>query len=78
MTKPRSKFIIIVACVLALIGFVTFTRPPRDDTDAPGKRSGLNLYTDNKTGCQYLSAPFGRALTPRLDANGQQICGADN
>ncbi|ELK2377702.1 hypothetical protein RU030_002465 [Salmonella enterica] len=44
----------------------------RDDTD--GKtRSGLNLYTDHKTGCQYLGN--GSGLTPRMDAQGYQVCG---
>lgn len=44
----------------------------RDDTD--GKtRSGLNLYTDHKTGCQYLGN--GSGLTPRMDALGYQVCG---
>lgn len=43
----------------------------RDDTD--GKtRSGLNLYTDHKTGCQYLGN--GSGLTPRMDAQGYQMC----
>lgn len=43
----------------------------RDDTD--GKtRSGLNLYTDHKTGCQYLGN--GSGLTPRMDVLGYQMC----
>ncbi|HEV7285227.1 MAG TPA: hypothetical protein VGN75_10245 [Kaistia sp.] len=45
----------------------------RDDTDGPGKRSGLRPYTDHATGCQYLATSNG-ALTPRLSADGQQIC----
>lgn len=35
--------------------------------------SGLGLYTDNLTGCQYLSSPRG-GLVPRLDKDGTQIC----
>lgn len=44
----------------------------RDDTDAPGRRSRLVLYTDAKTGLQYVGVPFG-GLTPRLDVDGKQM-----
>lgn len=37
-------------------------------------RSDMRLHTDALTGCQYLSAPDG-GITPRLSANGTQICG---
>lgn len=44
---------------------------PYDDTDPPRGwgRSGLRVYTDNLTGCQYL-APPGGDLTPRLAGRG--------
>lgn len=44
-----------------------------DDTDAPGRRSGMRLSTDYRTGCQYLASPWG-GITPRMDRNGKQIC----
>lgn len=44
-----------------------------DDTDGES-RSGLVLYTDAATGCQYLSAS-GSGSTPRMDKDGYQICG---
>lgn len=44
-----------------------------DDTDGHS-RSGLVLYTDAATGCQYLSAS-GSGITPRMDKSGYQICG---
>ncbi|EBW6359727.1 hypothetical protein DPU24_02520 [Salmonella enterica subsp. enterica serovar Oranienburg] len=47
----------------------------RDDTDGKA-RSGLNLYTDHATGCQYLGN--GSGLTPRMDAQGYQMCGKEN
>lgn len=47
---------------------------PRDDSDSPSKRSGMSLYIDYGTGCQYLSTPIFGSLTPRLDADGKQIC----
>ena len=47
----------------------------KDDTDKPGwftKRSGVELVTDELTGCQYLSAKNG-GITPRLDLTGRHI-----
>jgi len=46
-----------------------------DDTDKSGwKRSGMQLYTDHKTGCQYLSGGLFGGITPRVDENGKHIC----
>lgn len=43
-----------------------------DDSDwSPWDRSGLTIYTDAKTGVQYLGV--GDALTPRIDAQGWPI-----
>lgn len=47
--------------------------PPWDDTDSPTRRSGMGIYTDNRTGCQYLGR-YQLGLTPRLDAEGKIIC----
>lgn len=45
-----------------------------DATDpGDGERSGMRLYTDAQTGCQYLATP-GSSLTPRLSATGEHIC----
>lgn len=46
----------------------------KDDTDPPDGRSGMHLYTDARTGCMYLSR--GDSLTPRMGADGKQICEA--
>lgn len=47
-----------------------------DTTDNPIKkeRSGLILYTDHLTGCQYLKAGYFGGMTPRLNKQQQQIC----
>lgn len=59
----------LTACLVASLAM------GRDDTDPPNGRSGLRLFTDAKTGCQYLSDPHGNsALTPRLGADGRQVC----
>ncbi len=44
----------------------------KDSTDPPRGRSGMEIKIDALTGCQYLSYS---GLTPRLDANGNQMCG---
>lgn len=47
----------------------------RDDTDPPdGRVSGLALYTDHGTGCQYLKQGSFGALTPRLGEDGKPLC----
>jgi hypothetical protein len=46
----------------------------KDDTDPPNGVSGLNIFVDAKTNCQYLGQGDG-GITPRLDRNGKQICG---
>jgi len=38
------------------------------------KHSGLILYTDHATGCQYLKGGLFGAIYPRLDSEGYQIC----
>jgi hypothetical protein len=56
------------------------TNLAKDDTDPPGigERSGMTLHTDAKTGCQYVGTPgflgIGATITPRLDAQGKQLC----
>lgn len=45
-----------------------------DSTDtSDDERSGMSLYTDALTGCQYLGAGFG-GITPRLDKDGHHVC----
>lgn len=47
---------------------------PIDDTDtAFGKSSGMAPRRDALTGCEYLETRGG-GLTPRLGADGRQIC----
>lgn len=46
----------------------------RDDFDDPtGKRSGMIVYTDHRTGCQYLGTILG-GITARLDRDGKPVC----
>lgn len=45
----------------------------KDDSTDGAERSNMRLHTDAMTGCQYLSA-MGGGITPRMGANGKQIC----
>lgn len=45
----------------------------QDTTDGPDSRSGLALFTDHMTGCQYVGSPYG-GVTPRIDRDGNPIC----
>ena len=64
-----------VACLCVMfviaVNFVANLFRPYDDTDG-SSRSGMEIFTDCRTGLQYLSAGRG-GLSPRLDVNGRQI-----
>lgn len=42
----------------------------KDDSDPANGRSGMSVYIDHATGCEYLSARHDGGITPRLNANG--------
>lgn len=64
----------LLYCVLIGVASILNMLPFwKDDTDPPKGRSDLKVYTDHRTGCQYIGTGSG-GLTPRLDANGKQIC----
>lgn len=63
---------VVIALLCAMfLGLVT--SPSHDDTDPPSGHSGMTLYTDQRTGCQYMGTGFG-GLTPRMSQDGKQIC----
>lgn len=65
--------VLLAAAVGYLVALVANQSLPFDSTDPPNGRSGLILYTDNLTGCQYLARPLFGALTPRLDGRGRHV-----
>lgn len=82
MTTWYDKFrrdVVLALVVLFALSLIDKWWPlyELDDTDAPGERSGLVLYTDAGTGCQYLRAGGGDSLIPRVDKNGIHMCGMD-
>ncbi len=58
-----------------LIILVLLTGCTRDDSDPRDGISGFEVFTDNLTGCQYIGWGW-KAITPRLGADGKQICRA--
>jgi len=45
-----------------------------DDTDGKaGQHSGLALYTDSGTGCEYVATITG-SITPRMNKDKTQVC----
>ena len=72
-----------VGCMQFFDGLVTWASnsihdglgaKPIDNGDVSwAKRSGMNVHTDALTGCQYLETRS--AITPRMGADGRQICG---
>lgn len=62
--------------VLVIVGsFLVQAWPvPKDATEPENGRSGLRLYIDSGTGCEYLGGGSSGAVTPRLDSSGKPIC----
>lgn len=72
--KTKAEFIVnflilffITTVILSVINWET------DDSDVDfWNRSGFSVHTDNKTGLQYISVPFG-GITPRLNVDGTHM-----
>jgi hypothetical protein len=58
--------------LLAAVCFFTGRHYEKDDSDG-ASRSGMIVYTDALTGCQYLGTITG-AITPRLNKDGKIVC----
>lgn len=63
---------LLATVILLYIGIYVWKHRGRDDSDAPGARSGLVIYTDALTKVQYVGVPF-NGLTVRVDAEGKPI-----
>jgi len=71
MLNEIAKVGIVFFIAFVVLSWLT----PYDNTDnaSAGKRSGLNLYTDHLTGCQYVKAGWFSNLVPRMDGSGKQV-----
>lgn len=72
IARGLLRGLLIGAAVIALVKLLNWLIP-YDDSDSPPRRSGMVIYKDHLTGCEYLGKFFG-GVTPRLDTNGRQVC----
>ncbi len=75
----KPAFMPLLKCTLIVLAAVVATKVanrfvPYDDTDDKPTRSGMRLYTDHGTGCQYLSPGVFGGLTPRARQDGTHYC----
>lgn len=66
-----GNFLAGMCFMLILVVFIARCLPTDDSDRDADHRSGLNVYTDYKTGLQYLGKCG--VLMPRLDADGKQV-----
>lgn len=75
-TKWFVKNLFICWIIIGIINLIYYdSKISRDDSDQQeysGKRSGLVIRTDYKTGCQFYESRNG-TLTPRLDGYFNQL-----
>ena len=68
-----GNFILLVAVVLALLWVFDSDRAFDSTDDLENEvRSGLIIFTDHDTGCEYLGRLIS-GVTPRLDAEGNHM-----
>ena len=63
----------VIVFLLAFFIASMSTEREYDSTDNGKERSGLSLYTDHMTGCQYLEAGRMGGITPRLNGYGEHV-----
>jgi hypothetical protein len=76
-TFDWTKFWLYFFGVIIITSILNHFNIGFDDSDdwVNHERSGLMIYTDHRSGCQYLQGGFfGDNITPRMDENGKQIC----
>lgn len=74
MIKFLNEYLIQIMLVVAVIGLIcAFLLSPTNRPNAI-KENWSIVTTDQDTGCQYISPIGGSGITPRLNAEGKQIC----
>lgn len=67
-----NLYILLCAAIFCLTFYqMGLPYEPKDDSDGLHENSHMEVYTDHLTGCQYL---YRWSLTPRMGADGKQIC----
>lgn len=63
-----------ISVVISLVLAVLSSLSAKDNTDPSDSRSGMVLYVDAATGCNYLSSGSQHGITPRLRRDGSHWC----
>lgn len=68
----RTLIVLLVFAMIGLIGCSEHT-----DTSVDGFNGYVRIWTDPATGCEYIvtAYSYGGGVTPRLKADGTQVCG---
>lgn len=75
-SNNKGKKMTILFTIIATLVVLRLCAGKQDDTDkSVFNRSGLRLYTDQKTKLQYIGAGWNGQLIPRLDENGKHMKG---
>lgn len=75
--SPRAHWLLWALVLgLWLLSLWPWASLERDDTDPPNGRSGMHLYRDHATGCEYVGGKNG-GITPRIDNQGHHMCQKD-
>lgn len=67
--KQVRKDLIRLAVIAIIVSSLNGYFKDKDDTDPEDGRSGLILFTDAKTGCQYVGNPAG-GIIHRMNEEG--------
>lgn len=70
LTEKDLLVVLVLLATTAVVAVGLGSLTPYDSTDPPGGRSGLKVYVDHATGCEYL---YREGLTPRLDGQGRHM-----
>ena len=71
-----GNLVMLYVIGVVLAAAINATPIGRDDSDSQrwgSGRSGLKIYHDALSGCEYVGTPGG-GLTPRLNSAGQPVC----
>ena len=68
-------FTFALIATLLVVSWCSDSMRSYDDTDdyKNKRHSGLGLYTDNLTGCQYIKGGRFGGITPRIDGDGNHL-----
>ena len=73
--KRQRKMFMTMWLIFGVFLAINFIRSTDSTDKSRWSRSGLSLYTDHKTGLQYIKGGLSGNMIPRLDVNGKHMRG---